>query len=202
MQQTKLKIFYKKQIQKIQFNNIVLKSELRKKILKIRKVASKNNLTIDFNKVFNLIKKNYLIKKSIGGYFPVNYEVDDLKILKEFAKKNYQISLPVIKKNFNMDFYKWSFDDPLKINQYGIPEPNSKKLIYPDVILVPLVAFDNNLNRLGYGGGYYDRVIKKLSKKKKILKIGLAFSIQQINNVPVTRYDKKLDHIVTDKYIL
>jgi 5-formyltetrahydrofolate cyclo-ligase len=145
----------------------MLKSKLRKKVLKIRKVANKNNLKIDFNKVFSLIKKNYLIKKSIGGYFPVNYEVDDLEILKAFVKKNYQISLPVIKKNFNMDFYKWSFDDPLKINQYGIPEPNSKKLIYPDVILVPLVAFDNNLNRLGYGGGYYDRVIKKLSKKKK-----------------------------------
>ena len=180
----------------------MLKSKLRKKVLKIRKVANKNNLKIDFNKVFSLIKKNHLIKKSIGGYFPVNYEVDDLEILKEFAKKNYQISLPVIKKNFNMDFYEWSFDDPLKINQYGIPEPNSKKLIYPDVILVPLVAFDNNLNRLGYGGGYYDRVIKKLSKKKEILKIGLAFSIQKINNVPVTRYDKKLDYIITDKYIL
>ena len=180
----------------------MLKSKLRKKALKIRKIANKNNLKIDFNKVFSLIKKNYLIKKSIGGYFPVNYEVDDLEILKEFAKKNYQISLPVIKKNFNMDFYKWSFEDPLKINQYGIPEPNSKKLIYPDVILVPLVAFDNNLNRLGYGGGYYDRVIKKLSKKKKILKIGLAFSIQKINNIPVTKYDKKLDFIVTDKYIL
>jgi len=180
----------------------VLKSKLRKKVLKIRKVANKNNLKIDFNKVFSLIKKNYLIKKSIGGYFPVNYEVDDLEILKEFAKKNYQISLPVIKKNFNMDFYKWSFDDPLKINQYGIPEPNSKKLIYPDVILVPLVAFDNNLNRLGYGGGYYDRVIKKLSEKKKILKIGLAFSVQKVNSVPVTKYDKKLDYIVTDKYIL
>ena len=180
----------------------MLKSKLRKKVLKIRKVANKNNLKIDFNKVFSLIKKNYLIKKSIGGYFPVNYEVDDLEILKEFAKKNYQISLPVIKKNFNMDFYKWSFDDPLKINQYGIPEPNSKKLIYPDIILVPLVAFDNNLNRLGYGGGYYDRVIEKLSEKKKILKIGLAFSVQKVNSVPVTKYDKKLDYIITDKYIL
>ena len=180
----------------------MLKSKLRKKILKIRKIANKDNLKIDFNKVFSLIKRNNLTKKSIGGYFPVNYEVDDLEILKKFAKKKYQISLPVIKKNFDMDFYKWSFNDPLKINQYGIPEPNSKKLIYPDVILVPLVAFDNNLNRLGYGGGYYDRVIKKLSKKKKILKIGLAFSIQKINNVPVAKYDKKLDYIVTDKYIL
>jgi len=180
----------------------VLKSKLRKKILKIRKNANKNNLKVDFNKVFSLIKKNNLTKKSIGGYFPVNYEIDDLEILKEFAKKKYQISLPVIKKNFEMNFYKWSFNDPLKINKYGIPEPNSIKLVYPDVILVPLVAFDSNLNRLGYGGGYYDRVIKKLSIKKKILKIGLAFSVQKINNVPVTKYDKKLDYIVTDKYIL
>ena len=180
----------------------MLKSKLRKKILKIRKIANKDNLKIDFNKVFSLIKRNNLTKKSIGGYFPVNYEVDDLEILKKFAKKKYQISLPVIKKNFDMNFYKWSFNDPLKINQYGIPEPSSKKLIYPDVILVPLVAFDNNLNRLGYGGGYYDRVIKKLNEKKKILKIGLAFSVQKINNVPVTKYDKKLDYIVTDKYIL
>ena len=101
-----------------------------------------------------------------------------------------------------MNFYEWSFDDPLKINRYGIPEPNSKKLIYPDIILVPLVAFDKNLNRLGYGAGYYDRIIEKLSKKKKILKIGLALSVQKINNVPVTKYDKKLDYIVTDKYIL
>ena len=180
----------------------MLKSKLRKKILKIRKIANKDNPKINFNKVFSLIKRNNLTKKSIGGYFPVNYEVDDLEILRKFAKKNYQISLPVIKKNFDMDFCKWSFNDPLKINQYGIPEPNSKKLIYPDIILVPLVAFDNNLNRLGYGGGYYDRVIKKLSGKKKILKIGLAFSVQKINNVPITKYDKKLDYIVTDKYIL
>jgi len=180
----------------------VIKSKLRNKVLKIRKIVNEHNINIDFNKVYKLIKKNNLVKKSIGGYFPVNYEVNDLEILKRFAKKKYQISLPVIKKNFEMDFYEWSFDDPLKINRYGIPEPNSKKLIYPDIILVPLVAFDKNLNRLGYGAGYYDRIIEKLSKKKKILKIGLALSVQKINNVPVTKYDKKLDYIVTDKYIL
>ena len=78
----------------------MLKSKLRKKILKIRKIAKKHNLKIDFDTVFSLIKKNNLTKKSIGGYFPVNYEIHDLEILKEFAKKKYQISLPVIKKNF------------------------------------------------------------------------------------------------------
>ena len=180
----------------------MFKSKLRKKILKLREVENFKNIKIDFDNVFDLLKKNNLTKKCIGGYFPVNHEIDDLEILKKLKKKKYQISLPVIKKNFDMDFYRWSFDEPLKINKYGIPEPFSKKLIYPDILLVPLVAFDKNLNRLGYGGGYYDRVINKLSKKKNILKIGLALSVQKINNVPVTKYDKKLDYIVTDKYIL
>ena len=180
----------------------MFKSKLRKKILKLREMENFKNIKIDFDNVFDLLKKNNLTKKRVGGYFPVNHEIDDLEILKKLKKKKYQISLPVIKKNFDMDFYRWSFDDPLKINKYGIPEPFSKKLIYPDILLVPLVAFDKNLNRLGYGGGYYDRVIDKLSKKKNILKIGLALSVQKINNVPVTKYDKKLDYIVTDKYIL
>jgi len=180
----------------------VNKTELRKKILKIRKLANKNNVKINSNKIFKILKENNIKKKLVGGYFPVNYEVDDLDILKEFYKKKYKISLPIIKKNFEMDFYEWPFNDPLKINQYGIPEPNSNNLLYPDIILVPLVAFDKNLNRLGYGGGYYDRLIDKLSKRKKILKIGLALSIQKIKEIPVTKYDKKLDYIVTDKYIL
>ncbi len=179
----------------------MFKNKLREKVLKIRKNLSKKNCKINFNKVFYLVKKSNL-KNSIGGYFPVNYEIDDLEILKEFKKKNYQISLPVIKKNFDMDFYKWSYREPLKINKYGIPEPESKFLVYPDIILVPIVAFDNNLNRLGYGAGYYDRLISKLSKKKKLLKIGLAFSVQRVDNIPTNKYDKKLDYIVTEKYIL
>ena len=140
----------------------MLKAKLRKKFLKIRKLKNKKNIQIEFDKVFNLINKQNILIKVIGGYFPVNYEVDDMNILKEFNKKKYQISLPVIKKKFEMDFYKWSFNEPLKINMYGIPEPEKIKLVYPDVILVPLVAFDKKLNRLGYGGGYYDRLIKKL----------------------------------------
>ena len=180
----------------------MFKSKLRKKILKLRKMKNFKNIKIDFDNVFYLLKKNNLTKKCIGGYFPVNYEIDDLEILKEFKKKNYQISLPVIKKNFDMDFYKWSYREPLKINKYGIPEPESKFLVYPDIILVPIVAFDNNLNRLGYGAGYYDRLISKLSKKKKLLKIGLAFSVQRVDNIPTNKYDKKLDYIVTEKYIL
>ena len=101
-----------------------------------------------------------------------------------------------------MDFFKWSNNDPLKINQFGIPEPTSSKKIYPDILLVPLVAYDNDLNRLGYGGGFYDRYIEKIEKIKKVIKIGLAFSCQKIKNIPLSKYDKKLDFIITEKEIL
>ncbi len=180
----------------------MLKSRLRKKILKIRKLKNYRNVNISLKTFFSFLKKKKLIRKSIGGYFPVNFEIDDLKILKFLEKKNYQISLPITKKNFDMDFHIFNFSDPLNINKYGIPEPSFKKLVYPDIILVPLIAFDNRLNRLGYGGGYYDRFIEKISKKKHVLKIGLALSIQKINKVPTSKYDKKLDYIITDKYIL
>ena len=178
----------------------MLKSKLREKILKIREKNKKINIQIDFNQIIKILKKEKITKKIIGGYYPVNFEVDDLVLLKKFEKKNFNISLPVVKKNFQMDFYKWSFLDPLKINKYGIPEPENKNIVYPDVILVPLVAFDKNLNRLGYGGGYYDRLIAKLSKRKKIMKIGLALSVQKIDKVPINIYDQKLDYIVTNKY--
>jgi|TARA_B100000780_G_scaffold216278_1_gene155645 5-formyltetrahydrofolate cyclo-ligase len=180
----------------------VLKSKLRKKILKIREKENQKNIHIDFNQIVKILKKEKIIKKTIGGYYPINFEVDDLELLKKFEKKKINISLPVIKKNFQMNFYKWSFSDLLKINKYGIPEPETKNIVYPDVILVPLVAFDKNLNRLGYGGGYYDRLIAKLSKKKKIVKIGLAFSVQKIDKVPINMYDQKLDYVVTNKRIM
>ena len=180
----------------------MLKSKLRKKILKIREKNNKKNIQIDFNQIIKIIKKEKMTKKVIGGYYPVNFEVDDLELLKKIEKNKFTISLPVIKKNFKMDFYKWSFSDILKINKYGIPEPTTKNIVYPDVLLVPLVAFDKNLNRLGYGGGYYDRLIAKLSKKKKIMKIGLALTVQKIDKVPINKYDQKLDYIVTNKYIV
>jgi len=180
----------------------VIKSKLRKKIFKIRKLRNGKNIQLSFNKIFNLLKKNNIKKKSIGGYFPVNFEIDDLEILRKFEIKKYEISLPVVKKNFEMDFYKWSSKEPLTINKYGIPEPNLKKLKYPDIILIPLLAFDERLHRLGYGSGYYDRYIEKISKKKSSVKIGLALSFQKINNVPTTKYDKKLDYIMTEKNIL
>ena len=179
------------------------KSKIRKKFIKTRKNSNKKNIQIKFDKIYKLLKKiTNLRNKIVGGYYPVNHEIDDLNILGRLEKKKITISLPSVTKNYKMNFIKCSLNAPFVLNRYGIPEPSSGTVVNPDILLVPLVAFDKNLNRLGYGGGYYDRLLNKLTKKKEILKIGLALSFQKINNVPITKYDKKLDYIVTDKYIL
>ena len=180
----------------------MLKSKIRKKILNLRKSKNIHNIKLDFFKIYNILKIFNLKNKSIGGYYPVNHELDDLNILKGLELKKIKVSLPVIKKKNDMDFYLWSYKNLLNVNKYGIPEPERSQIIYPDIILIPLVAFDKRFYRIGYGGGYYDRYIEKLSKKKKFIKIGIAHSCQKIKRVPNNKYDKKLDILITEKYIL
>ena len=144
----------------------MIKSKIRKKILYIRKKKNNKNIKFSFLKIFKEIKKK-ITKKIIGGYYPVNFEIDILEILDKLEKKiGIQLSLPVIKKNNEMDFYSWSTKNLLKLNKYGIPEPEKIKKVFPDIIFVPVVAFDNRLYRIGYGGGYYDRYIQKFQIKK------------------------------------
>ena len=174
------------------------KTEIRKKILDIRKKNDEKKLQINFQDISRILQKSKSVGKIVGGYYPYNFEVDTTKILKEFEKKKYLISLPKIKKNFQMDFFQWSSNEPLSINKYGIPEPISGKVIYPDILLVPIVAFDKNFNRIGYGGGFYDRYIKRVKKNKNIITIGLAYSFQKVKKIQINDNDMKLNFIVTN----
>jgi len=180
----------------------VNKSKIRSNILKFRKKNFNKNLKINLDKFISFLKINIQNARKIGGYYPSNYEIDDLEILDVLEKKNFKISLPIVKENNQMNFYGWSKKDPLKVNKFGIPEPLSSKILYPDILLVPLVGYDKDLNRLGYGGGFYDRYIEKIDKIKKVTKIGLAFSYQKVKSVPIDQYDKKLDFIITEKEII
>ena len=175
------------------------KESLRKKLINLRKTNFKEQgiTLIQFKKILKI--HNLKKKINIGGYYPINSEVGCLDVLEKLEKSKFKISLPVTKKNNNMDFYEWSFKDSLKVNFQGIPEPNTKKKVFPDVLIVPLVGFDNNKFRLGYGGGFYDRYISKLVKFKKVLTVGFAFPFQEVKNIPINKYDKKLDFILTNK---
>ena len=181
------------------------KKFLRKKSLLFRKNNFSKIKKFNFQLIFNLIKKNFGKKKIIiAGYYPYNYEVNILKFIEKASKNKYKISLPIITSSKNICFKLWSFQEPLYLNEYGILEPKkTNKEVFPDLVLVPLVAFDAKLNRIGYGKGYYDRSLSRLLKsKKKAISLGIAYSFQKYSTIPVNKYDFKLDYIFTERGII
>ena len=174
------------------------KENLRKKLINYRK-TNFNEKEITFIQFQKILKKlNLKNKIYIGGYYPINSEIGCLDILEKLERNNFKISLPITSKKNNMNFFEWSFNDSLKVSNRGIPEPITKKKVFPDVLIVPLVGFDKNKFRLGYGGGFYDRYISKLSNFKKFLTIGFAFSFQEVKHIPIDKHDQKLDFILTN----
>ena len=181
------------------------KSFLRKRSLSIRRKKFSTIKKINFHLIFNLIKKYFNKKKIIiAGYYPSNFELDIMNFLKEAYSKKFIISLPVITSSNKMCFRTWPYKEPLQINKFGILEPDkSNKEVLPDLFLVPLVAFDKKLNRIGYGKGYYDRYLKKISKiKKNVISLGIAYSFQKCQKIPTNKHDFKLDYIFTEKGII
>ncbi len=102
-----------------------------------------------------------------------------------------------------MNFFSWKKNDVLLVNKFGILEPLKKSSpVIPEIILVPVLAFDNNKCRLGYGKGFYDRYLNKyLNKFKNIISIGVAFSFQKYHKLPTEKNDVKLNYILTEKGI-
>jgi len=148
-----------------------------------------------------LNKKNKIKKLFLSFYYPSNYEVNVLKLFELFKIKKMTALLPVVKSKNKMNFVKWQYLDPLKVNYFGMLDPylQTEPLI-PDVMLVPLLAFDSKNNRLGYGKGFYDKFLRKfLRNRKKITTIGIAFSFQKYNKLPTSKLDIKLDYILTEK---
>jgi len=180
------------------------KIAIRKKALIHRK---KNYFEISssfYNPLIQLLKKQKKINlKSLSLYYPSNYEVNILNLFKLIKKIKIKTLLPVVMSNNRMNFVEWKYLDPLRVNEFGMLEPSLQgKIIVPNYMLVPLLAFDIDNNRLGYGKGFYDRFLNKfLRTKKKIITIGVAFSFQKYNKLPVSNLDIKLDYILTEKGI-
>ena len=108
----------------------------------------------------------------------------------------------MLKKNNSMHFHKWEKNNVLQINKFGMLEPALSNHVIPDIMLIPLLAYDNLNNRLGYGGGFYDRYLNKyLKSNNNILTIGIAFSFQKHHKLPVSKEDVKLNYILTEKGI-
>jgi len=181
------------------------KNYLRNKFLLLRKKKYSTSKKFNFNLIFKIIKNNFNKKKIIiAAYYPSNYEVNILDFLQKASKNKFKIVLPVVTSPTSMNFKSWLFGDPLYVNKFGILEPrNTKEKIIPDLIMVPLVAFDDRLNRIGYGKGFYDRILKKIKKiKNKTLLLGIAYSFQKCKSIPVNKHDFKLDYIFTEQGII
>ena len=179
------------------------KDELRRKFLALRKIRYFDVSDKIFIQLSNYVKTKFKIKKKIyiALYYPSNYEINVFKIMKYFKKSQAIFLLPKIKEGNFLEFFKWTSRDVLEVNKFGIPEPiKSKKIFSPDVVLVPLLAFDGEMNRLGYGKGFYDKYLNNLIKlNKKIKAIGVAFSFQRYKKIPSSKLDFKLNNIFTEK---
>ena len=183
-----------------------IKDQLRKKFLVLRKKKYFNISSDKLNQLTKYIKNKYKAKKKIfiGLYYPSNYEINVLKINDNLNNFGIKFLLPKIKDGNLLKFVEWNLKDILAVNRFGIPEPIEKnKSFHPDIVLVPLLAFDNKMNRLGYGKGYYDRYLNNLIKiNKKIEAIGVAFSFQKCKKIPSSKFDFKLNNVFTEKGFL
>jgi 5-formyltetrahydrofolate cyclo-ligase len=115
------------------------------------------------------------------------------------AEAGHGLSLPVMEgKGRPLIFRAWTPGDPLAEVTWGIREPlPAAPVVEPDVVLVPLLAFDHAGHRLGYGGGFYDRTLERLRAAKPVVAIGLAYDEQRVDSVPHHDYDQRLDWVLT-----
>ena len=180
------------------------KIQLRKKYYNLRKKKYYEIKKEYFSPLIKLIqlKLKRKIPLKLALYYPSNFELNVLKIL-EFNKISTQdLLLPAIDKKNLMNFFSWKRNDVLFVNKFGILEPVKTKAKIPDVMIIPLLAFDKDKYRLGYGKGFYDRYLNKyLNQFKNILTVGVAFSFQRHHKLPINKNDVKLDFIITEKGI-
>ena len=140
----------------------------------------------------------------VSGYSPIRSEVDPAPLMRALAAQGAQLALPVVlARGKSLAFRVWSPNDRLVLGSLGILEPSPAAAeVVPDIMLVPLAAFDGLGHRIGYGAGYYDRSLAQLRAAKHITAIGLAFAAQQIEAVPALPHDVALDYVLTETDML
>lgn len=140
----------------------------------------------------------------VSGTSPIKQELDPRPLMQVLAEKGMRLCLPVIGlPGEALIFRAYKPGEPLIPGQWGIGAPQTgKEELVPDLLLCPLLAFDRAGRRLGYGGGYYDITLKNLREKKSIQAFGLAYAVQEVEEVPVGQFDQKLDAIVTEKEVI
>jgi 5-formyltetrahydrofolate cyclo-ligase len=140
----------------------------------------------------------------VSGFSPLKSEINPVPLMRAFATAGARLALPVVAgKGKPLTMRSWSFGEPLVSGVWGIREPPPEAPeVFPDILIVPLLAFDRAGHRVGYGAGYYDMTIARLRGMKPVTAIGLAFAAQEIDQVPATPRDAALDLVLTEREII
>ena len=155
-----------------------------------------------FNEFFEKI--NFQEINIVSSFISINSEINTRELNNLIFIKNKILCLPVIeKKNSHLIFKQFKSEENFVKGHMNISEPQNKnKILNPELIFVPCLAFDKKGNRLGYGGGYYDRTLARFrNNNKKFVSIGYAFDGQKIPVVPTDKFDMKLDYVITEKML-
>ena len=139
----------------------------------------------------------------IAAYMPIRTEVSPLLAMKKMVSRGNRVCVPVILgEGQPLEFHEWTPETEMVEGMFGAAIPKKAEVLLPDIVVTPLLAFDLEGYRMGYGGGFYDRTFEKLSEIKKVLAIGYAYSEQEVMIVPREETDYKLNAVVTEKGIL
>ena len=140
----------------------------------------------------------------VSGFSPMKSEINPIPLMRKLFDAGAQLALPVIAgRGKPLIMRAWKFGDPFKAGQWGIREPVAEAAeVYPDILIVPLAAFDRHGHRIGFGAGYYDMTIAALRAKKKVTAVGIAFAVQEIERVPTTDRDARLDFMLTEREVI
>ncbi|MGC1780657.1 MAG: 5-formyltetrahydrofolate cyclo-ligase, partial [Xanthobacteraceae bacterium] len=140
----------------------------------------------------------------VSGFMPLKTEINPLPLMKALADAGAALALPKIAgRGEPLIMRAWAWGAPLDTGQWGIREPKPEyPQVDPDIVLVPLLAFDRSGQRIGYGAGYYDMTIARLRSRKTVTAVGIAFAAQEVPTVPVTEHDARLDLVLTENEVI
>ena len=178
------------------------KAELRAKALAARDALSEKKRATAATK---LAKRGFPVEIATGtvisGYSPIRNEIDPAPLMQRLASLGARLALPVINaRGKSLTFRAWSPSDRLVMGSLGIPEPSPAAAeLIPNIMLVPLAAFDRAGHRIGYGAGHYDHTFAHLRKSNAVTGIGLAFAVQETPAIPALSHDVALDFVLTEK---
>ncbi len=137
----------------------------------------------------------------VSGFSPMKSEINPIPLLRKLHDAGAKLALPcIVGRGHPLIMRAWEFGAPLAPGQWGIREPTTDAAeVAPDILIVPLAAFDRSGNRIGYGAGYYDMTLHALRTAKNIVAIGIAFAAQEIARTPATERDERLDLVLTER---